>query len=215
VQHTKSSPSELKDALWDAVARGLVTADGFSALRALHARPLRLRTNAGRGARGLRQGARSQPPRDGRWALLPPPTQAGDREELAEAVAEQLLARYGVVFRDLIQREAVGLPWRDVLWAFRRLEARGQVRGGRFVAGFVGEQYALPQAVELLREIKRTPLSGEIVQLSACDPLNLVGIVLPGQRVPAVRGNTIRYRDGVWLDQASTTRSSASAAMLG
>src|SRR5690606_18033972 len=138
--------------------------------------------------------------RDGRWALLPQATVIGDREELAEALAEQLLARYGVVFRDLLQRESLGLPWRDVLWAFRRLEARGLIRGGRFVAGFVGEQFAQPEAVDHLREVRQAPHTGELVQLSACDPLNLVGIVLPGQKVAAVRGTRVSFRDGECID---------------
>src|SRR5690606_34603890 len=103
----------------------------------------------------------------GRWSLLAPPEQGADADELAEAVAEQLLARYGVVFRDLVVRESLGVPWRDVLWAFRRLEARGQIRGGRFVSGFVGEQYALPEAIDLLRRVRSQPLTGESVRLSA------------------------------------------------
>jgi hypothetical protein len=122
-----------------------------------------------------------------------------DRDELAEAVAEQLLARYGVVFRDLVVRESFTLPWREVAWALRRLEARGQIRGGRFVGGFVGEQYALPEAVDALRRVRRTPPNGEIVRLSACDPLNLVGIIVPGNRVPAQSGHSVAYRDGEWL----------------
>src|SRR5690606_38828177 len=148
-QYSGRSSGELRDALWDAVARGLVTADGFSALRALcrgSARGVSMTRRAG----GLRRGVQKRQARDGRWALLPQATVIGDREELAEALAEQLLARYGVVFRDLLQRESLGLPWRDVLWAFRRLEARGLIRGGRFVAGFVGEQFAQPEAVDHL-----------------------------------------------------------------
>jgi ATP-dependent Lhr-like helicase len=127
---------------------------------------------------------------------LAPPEAGADPDELAEAMAEQLLARYGVVFRDLVVREPLGVPWRDVLWAFRRLEARGQIRGGRFVSGFVGEQYALPEAVELLRRVRSQKPNGECVRLSACDPLNLVGIVVPGPRVPAVRGKFVYFRDG-------------------
>jgi ATP-dependent Lhr-like helicase len=89
------------------------------------------------------------------------------------------------------------VPWREVLWALRRLEARGTVRGGRFVTGFVGEQYALPAAVDLLRETRRRERAGEIVRVTAVDPLNLVGVVTPGPRVPAVRGNVVVYRDGI------------------
>ena len=117
-------------------------------------------------------------------------------ETLAEAVAEQLLARWGVVFRDLVARETLAVSWREVLWAFRRLEARGTIRGGRFVTGFVGEQYALPEAVEGLRETRRRERSGEIVRVAAVDPLNLVGILTPGPRIPAVRRHAVVYHDG-------------------
>jgi ATP-dependent Lhr-like helicase len=129
---------------------------------------------------------------------VPPPPAPGaiDVESLAEAVAEQLLARWGVVFRDLVARETLAVPWREVLWAFRRLEARGTIRGGRFVTGFVGEQYALPEAVEGLREARRRERAGETVRVAAVDPLNVVGILTPGPRIPAVRRNTIVYRDG-------------------
>jgi ATP-dependent Lhr-like helicase len=120
-----------------------------------------------------------------------------DRDGLAEAVAEQLLARWGVVFRDLLVRESLSVPWRDLLWAFRRLEARGIIRGGRFVSGFVGEQYALPEAVDSLRRLRRTERKGEVIRLSATDPLNLVGILTPGPRVPALRSNQVAYRDGL------------------
>jgi ATP-dependent Lhr-like helicase len=93
------------------------------------------------------------------------------------------------------------VPWREVRWALRRLEARGLVRGGRFVSGFTGEQYALPEAVDELRRIRRTQHKDEIVRLSAADPLNLVGIVLPGDRVPAVRTRRIAYRDGMPFEE--------------
>jgi len=120
-------------------------------------------------------------------------------EELAEAWAEQLLFRYGVVFRDLTQRESVAVPWREILRALRRMEARGDVRGGRFVAGVYGEQYARPEAVESLRKVRRTEKRGELVRVSAVDPLNLAGIVTPGARVTAVHTNAVVYRDGVPL----------------
>ena len=112
-------------------------------------------------------------------------------------MAEQLLVRWGVVFRELMARETLALPWRDLLWAFRRMEARGVIRGGRFVSGFVGEQYALPGAVDALRRTRRMPRSGEVVSLSAADPLNLVGILTPGPRIPALRTNEVVYRDGL------------------
>jgi ATP-dependent Lhr-like helicase len=204
----------LREALWDGVARGLVTADGFGALRSLLA-PSGARAAAHAGVRrvGLRRGAPRAQPGEGRWAIAPHTSlsnpQARDVEELAEAVAEQLLARWGVVFRDLLLRDALcngaGLPWREIAWALRRLEARGLVRGGRFVSGFVGEQYALPEAVELLRSVRRAPHDGAVVRLSGCDPLNLTGLVLPGPRVPAQRNNHVLLRDGVRLDASASS----------
>jgi ATP-dependent Lhr-like helicase len=119
-----------------------------------------------------------------------------DVDELAEAIAEQLLARWGVVFRDLLARESLAVPWREVLWALRRMEARGTIRGGRFVNGFSGEQYAAPEAVDVLRSVRKLPRSGEVIRISAADPLNLVGIVLPGPRVPALPTNSLTYIDG-------------------
>jgi ATP-dependent Lhr-like helicase len=186
--------TEVIEALWDAVARGLVSADGFRPLRDL----LRGRAAATSRARhtGLRRGQTGVAAGDGRWALLRHGQQTDDTEALAEAVAEQLLARWGVVFYDVVARESLALPWREIVWALRRLEARGTVRGGRFVTGFVGEQYALPDAVERLRAVRRTERTGEVVRVSGADPLNLVGIIVPGARVAALRGNQVVYRDG-------------------
>ena len=133
----------------------------------------------------------------GRWSLLAAPDDRFDPDELAEAVAEQLLARWGVVFRDLRAMETLAVPWREVLWALRRLEARGVVRGGRFVSGFTGEQFALPAAVDELRRVRRSERNGECVEISATDPLNLTGIVTPGPRIPAVATRTVRYLDGL------------------
>jgi ATP-dependent Lhr-like helicase len=134
----------------------------------------------------------------GRWSVLDSQPASGfEREELAEAVASQLLSRWGVVFRDLAIREAWSVPWRDVLFALRRFEARGVVRGGRFVSSLSGEQYALPEALDALRRIAAAPLDGEVVRLSTADPLNLTGIVLPGPRLPAVRGGQLVLVDGV------------------
>ena len=127
----------------------------------------------------MRRGPRGRAGAEGRWALLPPPDLAGDPDERAQAVAEQLLARWGVLFRDLLVRETLAVSWREILWALRRLEARGAIRGGRFVTGFVGEQYALPGAVEALRRTRRLERTGEMVRLSAVDPLE------PGRRAHA------------------------------
>jgi ATP-dependent Lhr-like helicase len=192
---TRRMPTEVEEALWDAVARGLVTADGFQAVRSLL-----FRRKAARAAvrRRLRRGSTGVAARSsGRWSLLPGVIATEDADELAEAVAEQLLARWGVVFRDLFTRETLTVPRRDVLWALRRMEARGTIRGGRFVTGFSGEQFAVPEAVELLRSVRKLERSGETVRISAADPLNLVGIVLPSPRVPALPTNSITYVDGL------------------
>jgi ATP-dependent Lhr-like helicase len=192
---TRRLPTEVEEALWDAVARGLVTADGFQSVRSLL-----FRRKAARAAvrRRLRRGSTPGAARSaGRWSLLPGLIATEDPDELAEAVAEQLLARWGVVFRDLVVRETFTVPWRDVLWALRRMEARGTIRGGRFVNGFTGEQYAAPEAIEVLRSVRKSERTGETIRLSAADPLNLVGVVLPGPRVPALPANSITYVDGV------------------
>jgi len=187
-------PVEVEEALWEGVARGLVTADGFRAVRSLlhrGGRPGPLpRRGLRRGAGGAGAGS------TGRWCLLPPPAADPDRDELAEAVAEQLAARWGVVFRDLAVRESLAVPWRDVLWALRRMEARGTIRGGRFVTGFSGEQFAHPDAVDLLRAVRKQPHTGQPVRISAADPLNLTAVILPGPRVPAIPSNSVTYIDG-------------------
>ena len=193
---------EVEEGLWDLVSRGLVTADGFGSVRALLG--ARENWNSGGGgsrAQRLRRRAAAVVNVEGRWSLLPGGADAqgagADPDALAEALAEQLLARYGVVFRDLVARENFALPWREVLRALRRMEARGTARGGRFVSGFVGEQYALPEAVEGLRQTRRRERTGETVRVAAVDPLNLVGILTPGPRVPAQRGGFVTYRDGL------------------
>jgi ATP-dependent Lhr-like helicase len=142
----------------------------------------------------------------GRWSLLtappPPLSDSGRRtdqsEETTEYIARVLLRRYGVVFRKLLTREPDWLPpWYQLLRVYRRLEARGEIRGGRFVAGFSGEQYALAEAVPMLRAVRRKPKIEQLISVSAADPLNLVGVVTPGARVPAFTGNRVLYRDGV------------------
>jgi ATP-dependent Lhr-like helicase len=211
---------EVEEGLWDLVSRGLVTADGFGSVRALLTARERWAKRAARVARGrgLRRRAGEGVNVEGRWSVLPSAAvrdgaASADPDTLAEAIAEQLLARYGVVFRDLIARETFALPWREILWALRRLEARGTARGGRFVTGFVGEQYALPDAVEALRQTRRRERSGETMRLSAVDPLNVVGVITPGPRIPAQRGNVVVYRDGLPIagDQRATSASHAAS----
>jgi ATP-dependent helicase Lhr and Lhr-like helicase len=198
---TRRLPYEVEEALWDAVARGLVTADGFEAVRSLLYRRAAARVPSR--PRLRRAGSRRAPRSAGRWSLFPATPATEDADELAEAVAEQLLARWGVVFRDLLAREAFTVPWREVLWALRRMEARGTIRGGRFVTGFSGEQYAVPEAVEVLRAVRKEERTGEVITISAADPLNLVGIVLPGPRAPALMTNAVTYVDGVPEDASS------------
>ena len=214
VTATRRLASDVEQGLRVLVAEGLVHADGFQGLRQIAGLSRRGAGRGGgraggRGGRGHRRrasylggGLFAGAGPAGRWSLSDARSvdggeQDGVAEELAEEAAMLLLHRYGVLFRDLLARESLRLPWRDLLRALRRLEARGTVRGGRFVSGFVGEQYALPEAVEALRAVRREPLSGERVTVSAVDPLNLVGVVLPGERVPAVRGRTVEYIDGM------------------
>ncbi|MFG3500756.1 DEAD/DEAH box helicase [Pseudomonas sp. NPDC047963] len=198
--------SELEDALGELVAVGLVNADSFAGLRALLA-PAAKRSRSTRQSRG---GAFIGGMADaGRWALVrkvaPLSAEAPARRpvlepEALEHIAMTLLRRYGVVFWRLLDREADWLPpWRELLRVYHRLEARGDIRGGRFVAGVPGEQFALPEAVGLLREVRKRPLTGEMIAVSAVDPLNQVGTLLPGERVPATAGNRILYRDGAPL----------------
>jgi ATP-dependent helicase Lhr and Lhr-like helicase len=178
---------QVEEALAELVALGIVNSDSFVGLRALL-----LPADKRRGARGF--GVADA----GRWALarrkLPLPAEGAAIEHLAHT----LLRRYGVVFWRLLEREAAWLPpWRDLLRVYRRLEARGDIRGGRFVAGFSGEQFALPDAIGLLREIRRRPATGGLVSLSGADPLNLVGILTPGPKLAALTGNRLLYRDGL------------------
>ena len=212
-------PTDVENGLGDGIARGLLTADSFGALRSLLNRTrlnkqqgykqyfgtLPSRSLSRRRARTSRianprradlRGADFKSSR-GRWALLPSPEAGGDPDELAELFAEQLLARWGVVFRDIFILENSAIPWRDVLWALRRLEARGIVRGGRFITGFVGEQFALPEAVADLRFVRRLPRNDQRITLSATDPLNLTGPILGTPRTPALRTRQVTFLDGL------------------
>jgi len=192
---------EVEEGLWELVAGGLVTADGFDNLRSL-IDPKRRRGQPRFARKKFRlQGAGGL----GRWTLLRrpypgTPDQVGTKER--EVIAGQLLARWGIVFRDLLARENVPVPWRDLLQVYRRLEARGEIRGGRFVSGFIGEQFALPPAVDAMRAIRRDAPRGETVRLSAADPLNLVGIIVPGGRIRPHPATFIEYRDGVPMEEA-------------
>lgn len=185
--------SEVETALWELVAAGLVTADGFDNLRAL----IDPKRRAGQG-----RGRTSRPRHStGRWCLLFS-GEPGDRTRSDELICKILLDRYGVVFRELLARESFNLAWRELLVMFRRLEDRGEVRGGRFVDGFIGEQFALPVAVESLRAMRNARTTGQTVTLSAADPLNLIGIVIPGERVPALSKRQVVLRDGIPVGEA-------------
>ncbi len=192
VDGTRLLRPQVEAALGELVALGLVNSDSFAGLRALLMPADRRRGGRRRAMFGMED--------SGRWALARRlrPGSGQDADNAAEHLARTLLRRYGVVFWRLLEREAAWLPpWRDLLRVYRRLEARGEVRGGRFVAGFAGEQYALPEAIGALREARRQPGSGEFISLSGADPLNLVGILTPGPKLAALTGNRVLYRDGL------------------
>jgi ATP-dependent Lhr-like helicase len=191
VRGTGKLKSEVEAALWELVAAGLLTADGFDNLRALIDPKRRSGQGIGRTSRPRHSA--------GRWSLLFS-GEAHDRTRALEATCWMLLRRYGVVFRELLTRETNLPKWRELLITLRRLEDRGEVRGGRFVSGFLGEQFALSMAVDSLRAQRSQSLSGELITLAAADPLNLVGIIVPGERVAANSGKLVAFRDGVAVE---------------
>ncbi len=203
VRGTNKLKAEIETALWELVAAGLVTADGFDNLRSL----IDPKRRAGQGS------GRTTRPRHnaGRWALLHA-EEVVERPRAVEAACWMLLRRYGIVVRDVLAREANLPPWRELVGAFRRLEDRGEIRGGRFVDGFLGEQFALPVAVESVRAMRKLIAASETITLSAADPLNLVGILVPGERVPAISGNSVTFRDGVAVNSVPTTEYRAETA---
>ncbi|MFG0681491.1 DNA glycosylase AlkZ-like family protein [Pseudomonas sp. xss_4] len=194
-QEARLLPAELETALQALVGAGLANADSFTGLRSLIA-PAARRT-----ARRPRFGhlpLSNSMAYAGRWALLPRSEAAPDQDQHIESIARLLLQRYGVMCWRLLARESDVLPpWRDLLRCYQRLEARGEIRGGRFIAGLSGEQFALPEAVAMLRQVRRQAADGTLVLVSASDPLNLIGTLLPGAKVPATSGNRLLYRDGV------------------
>ncbi|MFQ5992502.1 MAG: DEAD/DEAH box helicase, partial [Nitrospiraceae bacterium] len=194
VRATNHLPSEVENGLWELAAAGLVTADGFDNLRAL-LDPRRRRAEGRERGRRPRHSA-------GRWSLLRQGSVEPGGTLPLEQVALQLLRRYGVVFRDLLGRESLNTGWRELLVQYRRLESRGEIRGGRFVSGFTGEQFALPEAVESLRAMRKVSAqpggaASQEIKISAADPLNLIGVILPGPRVPASPSNFVVFRDGI------------------
>ncbi len=212
IQQTRRLPSDVEEALWQLVSAGLVTADDFSALRGIAGgakRPAR------RNAR-MRRRSRYRSP-GSRWSLFdgprrepaaggPPngdgPSVGADRwmdEEQVEWLARQYLRRWGVVFREVAAREPSAPGWRYLLGVYRRLEARGEIRGGRFIQGTTGEQFAMPEALESLKTVRKSGPSGDLWRVSACDPLNLSGTLTFGPRVPSAAANQLMFRDGVAL----------------
>lgn len=205
---TSQLQAEVEQGLWELASVGLITADGFDNLRAL----LDPKRRRGTGRYQKRR------PRHtiGRWSLLktdtdePAWTPAKPAFSPTEAWARQLLRRYGIVFRDILKRESLSVAWRDLLVIYRRMELRGEIRGGHFVAGMTGEQFGLPEAVEALRAVRNDPQAGaQEIRLSGSDPLNLVGIILPGDRIPAHPSRYVTYHNGVPVASEPLTRVSA------
>ena len=203
-------PTQVEGALGELAAFGYVTSDAFTGLRALLT-PSDRRKPLSDGDRGRRRRTVAYGvDTAGRWSLLrtapatsaaaprePDTLSTGDRHAAVECLAWALLRRYGVVFRRILDREELSVAWRDLLMCYRRLEARGEIRGGRFVSGFTGEQFALPEAVAMLRSTRASEPDGQLIIVSAADPLNLTGIVTPGVRVAALAANRLGYRDGI------------------
>jgi ATP-dependent Lhr-like helicase len=218
VDGTKLLRSQVEESLAELVAFGLVVSDSFAGLRALltpssrktqaasrrkHRQPVYDMASAGRWSilhRHLGNGLGSQESQtlstrpSGRGASFSSP---GVNPETTEEIARILLMRYGVVFKRLLEREGIALPWRVLLRMYHRLEARGEIRGGRFVAGISGEQFALPEAVGMLRSIRRDKEQESLISISAADPLNVAGIITPGNRITAHTSNRILFQDGV------------------
>ncbi|MDA0264294.1 MAG: DEAD/DEAH box helicase [Chloroflexi bacterium] len=195
VTATQRLPSDVEEALWTLAASGRVTVDGVEALRQRLGGTPRRPQRPGSSHRGRNRPTDVRRRRGySRWSLLEPIDPVEDR---SEPIARQLLDRYGIIFPELLARDALSYRWRDLVRVLRRLEARGEIRGGRFVSGFIGEQFALPEAVEQLRKTKNAEPDGRFIAVSACDPLNLAGILSPGPRVPSVVRNRLVYRDGV------------------
>jgi len=198
--HVGMLPVEVEDALAELVAVGMVNSDSFAGLRVLLLPSGRRGKSNSYAVRRKRRLALFGMADAGRWSLVRKPAAVASNraDEAVEQIVRTLLRRWGVIFWKLLGREANWLPpWRDILMCCRRLEARGEIRGGRFVAGFSGEQFATPEAVGLLRDVRRKPHGQQYVSLSAADPLNLIGIITPGARLASLAGNRLLYRDGL------------------
>jgi ATP-dependent Lhr-like helicase len=206
VRGTGLIKAEVETALWELVAAGMITADGFDNLRALIDPKRRSGHGSGHAARPRHSA--------GRWSLLYSDAPVNQQSAI-EATCRMLLRRYGVVFREVLTRETILPRWRELLIALRRLEDRGEVRGGRFVSGFLGEQFALPIALESLRAMRGVQPDGETIALSSADPLNFVGILVPGERVATTSGKLVAFRDGVALPDGDDSRVTSITAAIG
>jgi ATP-dependent Lhr-like helicase len=204
VRKTALLPSRVELALAELTAQGMVTSDSFEGLRALLL-PEEKRESFGPSERRRRRRAVSSLEFAGRWSLLRSiePDMQLDRDESIEIYSRVLLRRYGVIFRRLLERESFRVSWLELLRIYRRMEARGEIRGGYFVGGVSGEQFALPEAIGLLRSVRRSAASSreasshKLIAISAADPLNLSGILAPGTRIAAVTAHRILLRDGL------------------
>jgi ATP-dependent Lhr-like helicase len=196
ISGTKRLPTEVDEALWELVSGGLVTGDGVVGLRRLLADGRQKQRRRLRSVTNPRSKQAYLP--SGRWSLLQTSAKELTYDEKVEAFTRQLLLRYGVVFRELLSRERNAPPWRVIARLLRSWEAQQRVRGGRFVAGFTGEQFAIPEAVESLRAVRRNKGAEEVVIIGAADPLNLVGIVTVGDRISSQSKASIRFRNGVF-----------------
>jgi ATP-dependent Lhr-like helicase len=194
VENTELLRSQVEESLAELVANGVVVSDSFTGLRALL-------TPGSKKTQAASRKKHRQPVYEmasaGRWSILKRDvSESSQNQEAIEEIAWVLLRRYGVVFKRLLEREGMSIPWRVLLRTYHRFEARGEIRGGRFVAGISGEQFALPDAVGMLRSMRRQGAQESLVSVSAADPLNVVGIITPGNRVASHTSNRILYQDG-------------------
>jgi ATP-dependent Lhr-like helicase len=190
--------TQVESALSELVSHGVVTSDSFTGLRALLT-PSYNRPAERSGHRRSRKAVFGIE-HAGRWSLIPKEQEEKEyqlKQERLERMAFLLLKRYGVVFRRILDKERFAMPWRDLVRVYRRLEARGEVRGGRFVVGVSGEQYALPETVDRLKQLRKTPKSGQLISISAVDPINFTGNLFPGVKVSSLIKNRVLYKDGV------------------
>jgi ATP-dependent Lhr-like helicase len=183
--------SQAEEAIAELVSSGLLTADSFNGLRTLLV-PAKYKLSS-----SSRKPIQFSMEQAGRWSLIKSTNLETSNATTLELIAKVLLKRYGVVFRKLVEQESIAPPWRELVKVYRSMEARGEIRGGRFVDGIWGEHFALPEAVTQLREVRKQELNNTYVSISACDPLNLLGVILPGKKISRYFGNRVLFKDGV------------------